>query len=189
MKHDGVRERERALEEAFFAAENERRLARLRSVKLAEVSKHDLAQATGINDPAVLDELVEAGVRTETLAAFALVPLVRVAWATGRIQGPEREAVLRAAVDKGLREGGEPYGMLEHWLHEQPANHLYETWDDYARALVASLDPDRRAQLRKDLLERAREVARAARNFAGIGPRVSPEEEQVLEELERVLAG
>lgn len=188
MTKEIMRSRERALEESFFAKENARLLERLRAVKLAEVGKQDLANATGISDEAVLGELVNVGVRTETLAAFSLVPLVRVAWATGRVQGPEREAVLRAAADRGLREGQAPYEMLEHWLREHPAEQLYEAWDDYARALMESLDDPQRESLRNDLLQRAREVAEAARNFAGIGPRTSPEEEAALAELERVLS-
>lgn len=188
MAHDVLRERERALEETFFARENARLLERLRSVRLAEMQKRDLREQTGIRDDAVLDQLVEAGVGTEMLAAFSLVPLVRMAWATGRVQGPEREAVLRAAVEKGLPKHGPAYEMLERWLHEHPARHLYDTWAAYARALASTLDEEGRKALQRDVLARSRAVAEAARNFAGIGPKISPEEEDVLREIESALS-
>ena len=41
--------------------------------------------------------LVEIGIRSDTLAALCLIPLVEVAWADGRLDPPEREALLAAA--------------------------------------------------------------------------------------------
>lgn len=182
-----LRDRERALEDCFFADENQRLLERLRKIKLAEVSRKDLSDVTGIENDQVLNRLLAADVRAETLAAFTLVPLVRVAWATGRVLGPAREAVLQAAEDRGIPQDGDAYQLLRHWLIEHPAKRLYDVWDDYARALCESLPEAERENLRRDILTRAREVAESARQFAGIGPKVSREEREVLERIEHAL--
>ena len=65
----------------------------------------DLAAASGIQNPAVLEALAAVGVRAETLTALALVPLVAVAWADGEVQTGERFAILRAAHELGLERG------------------------------------------------------------------------------------
>jgi len=182
-----LRDRERALEDCFFADENQRALERLRKVKLAEVDRKDLSEVTGIANDQVLNRLLDANVRAETLAAFTLVPLVRVAWATGRVQGPAREAVLQAAEERGIPQDGDTYRLLRHWLTEHPAKRLYHVWDEYAQALCAALPEQERDNLRHDILTRAREVAASARHFAGIGPKVSREEREVLDQIEAAL--
>ena len=74
-----LRDRGRSLEDEFFRREDQRLLRRLTELKAAETTREGLAKATGITNPAVLDTLMELGIRPETVADVVrtLRPLVR----------------------------------------------------------------------------------------------------------------
>jgi hypothetical protein len=58
MSKDFLHERERALEEAFFAEQDQALLRRLRDADAKRTKKQALAEASGITDDAVLEKLV-----------------------------------------------------------------------------------------------------------------------------------
>ena len=58
----------------------------------------------------MLAELARVGVRPETLSAVALIPLVMVAWADGRVDESERLAILNAL---GALEAARQHDSLE----------------------------------------------------------------------------
>ncbi len=178
--------RGRDLEEAFFAEQNQRLLRELREQTARRERREALSKATGIQTEGVLDRLVELEVTVERAAAFFLVPLVEVAWADGKIQPGEREAILRAAAERGIEDGSVPYELLETWLERPPDRRLMEVWREYATAFVGSLPPEMRAAFRAEILDRARTVAQAAGGFLGMG-RVSDEEQAMLDRLTAAL--
>ncbi len=180
-------DRGRALEEAFFAQKNRELLGNLIE-ELAEVeTKSALAAMTGIQDPAVIDELFAAGISTDTLAAFSLVPLVAVAWADGSVALEEREAILKAAANEGIQTESNAGKLLQDWLVDTPPDDLLATWKDYASAVKASVSNKAQKRIAGDVLGRARAVAKAAGGILGIGS-ISESEEKVLEELSAVLS-
>ncbi|HAY79658.1 MAG TPA: hypothetical protein DCY79_07620 [Planctomycetaceae bacterium] len=180
-------DRGRALEEAFFAQKNRELLGNLIE-ELAEVeTKSALAAMTGIQDPAVIDELFAAGISTDTLAAFSLVPLVAVAWADGSVALEEREAILKAAANEGIQTESNAGKLLQDWLVDTPPDDLLATWKDYASGVKASVSNKAQKRIAGDVLGRARAVAKAAGGILGIGS-ISESEEKVLEELSAVLS-
>jgi uncharacterized membrane protein YebE (DUF533 family) len=106
-----LRERGRSLEDEFFRREDQRLMERLRGLRAAEATREALAKA--ITKPAVLERLMELGIRAETVAALSAVPLVEVAWADGALNAKERRAIVeRAAIAPDSTEGA----LLEVWL-------------------------------------------------------------------------
>lgn len=189
MPTEGMKERGRALEEAFFRKQHEQQLARLREQQERAEARDALCAASGITDDMeLIDRLVDLGIRAETLAALTLIPLVEVAWADGKMEPREREAVLRGAQSSGLEPGSPSYGLLEIWTQDRPAPDLMQTWRDYIAALCAELTSEQRAHLEQRILGRARAVAEAAGGFLGLGNKVSAEEERVLAELRAAFA-
>ncbi|MCE2391764.1 MAG: hypothetical protein J4G09_09820 [Proteobacteria bacterium] len=184
MSNEVLSDRRKALEEQFFQKQDEALRERLRSEREGAERKQALASASGIHDDAVLEAIVASDIGPDTLAALGVVPLVAVAWADGRVERREREAVLRAAAEAGLDPEDPSYALLESWLEQRPDAELLDAWRDYAAALPA----DVRARLAPDLLARARAVAEAAGGFLGMGSKISGEEERVLESLSRSLA-
>lgn len=189
MADETLRERERALENVFFAQESERLLQRMRDADAARSRKAALAAGSGIADEAVLDQLAALGLGPQGVAALALAPVVLVAWADGTLDPRERDAIQQAAQSAGLAQNPEARELLAGWLSTPPPAGLAEAWRGYARAVSAGMAPDARAALRRETLERAQGVARAAGGFLGLGSRVSDQEARVLDDLARALDG
>ncbi len=173
----------RELEDSFFLAEDRALIERLKALRMLEEKREDLARASGIQDQKVLQRLVELGVRPESMAPLALVPIIEVAWADGKIDEKERRSVLEAAEAKGIRPGGIEHSLLESWLDRSPSPDLFEAWRHYVAGLCPQLGPDERETLRRELLERARSVAEASGGFLGVGQKISQAEAAVLARL------
>ncbi|MEM7244139.1 MAG: hypothetical protein AAF533_02280 [Acidobacteriota bacterium] len=186
MSDDAFADRRKALEESFFAKQEEKARQQLKAKLEAKQAREALAEASGIEDAAVLDRLESLGVAADTVAAMSLVPLVEVAWADGKLDGNERDAILKAADSSGLGGDAPARGMLEAWLDTQPGGELRSAWKDYVTSLAESMEPAERNALRDAVLGKARSVAEAAGGFLGLGNKVSDEEQAVLADLESV---
>jgi len=169
-----LRTREFALDDAFFRVP-----AVFRSLADGGIGG-DL-----ILDPSLSETLAGLGIRSETLAALTLIPLVRVAWADEQLVEEERRAVLRGAESVGIAEDSPGHALLRAWLEERPDPRIFEAWRDFVAALCARLSIEGQLELREELLGRAREVAEAAGGFLGLRS-ISRREETVLRELESV---
>src|SRR5919109_4846649 len=121
MSEEFLGDRRKALEEEFFAKQNQRLLRQLRETTAAKARHEALAAASGITDAAVLAQLAAVDLSSETMAALALVPLVEVAWADGRLEAKERSALLAAAEQAGVRKDSASYQLLEEWFRERPS--------------------------------------------------------------------
>ena len=82
---DGLNDRGKALEGAFFQQKDQELLIRLRQELETEEVKVALSQSSGIVDESLLNQLVELEIEPASFASFALLPLVEVAWADGKI--------------------------------------------------------------------------------------------------------
>jgi len=186
MSDDFLGQRRQALENSFFTQKNAELLNKLKIEVAAEERKQSLTAASGITDEAVLDEMVALNISSQTLAALSLAPLVCVAWADGKIQDAEREAMLKSAADAGIQTGDASYDLLQVWLLEQPGPELLQTWKDYIKAVCERLNDRSAAALKEDLIGRATKVADAAGGFLdlGIGNRISAEEQAVIDDLQ-----
>lgn len=171
------------LEEAFFAQENSRLLDRLREESRDRERREALRAAMGVENDKVVDALVELDIYPETAAAFSLVPLVVVAWADGEIQANEREAILKAARERGIEGGSTTCKLLENWLTHQPSSDMVDTWKHYVSEIAASMDAARRATFRDGVLAQAKDVAAAAGGFLGLGNRISESEQKAIDDL------
>ncbi len=180
MSNEILGNRGKALEELFFARENEKFSQARQETDIVENNKAELSAASGINDDAVLDHLIALNISRDTLAALSLLPLVEVAWADGDIDEREREAILSAAADSGLN--GESAKLLDGWLVLQPSSNVLAAWKHYVRALSVNMDAAARDNLKMELLGRSRKVAESAGGILGIG-KISKEEQNKLEEL------
>ena len=124
------------LEDSFFAEPRAGLRERLRKAERDRTRQMEtLAEVSGIEDVEVLEKLVLLGIRSETLAALTLYPLVAVAWADGDVDRHEQEAVLRGAEECGVAPGSVAFDLIAGWLDEQPDALLLGAW----RALVGEL--------------------------------------------------
>ncbi|UCE85845.1 MAG: hypothetical protein JSU66_16195 [Deltaproteobacteria bacterium] len=189
MTIDFLDERRKALEEAFFRKENARLLENLREKRHDEEKRTSLSRASGIEDRALLDALVHEGLQAESLAAITLVPLVFTAWGDGKLEPPERFAILSAADASGIARGSASFELLESWLRDRPHHTLFRAWVQYVHVLCERLRDDDRKALRDNVLHRAREVAKAAGGVLGLGPKIAPGQQAVLDKLADAFSG
>lgn len=179
-----LKSKAKALEDSFFARENDRILRELREASVREEKKKEFREYLDIDDDEIVNALVDLEVEPETLVAFSLVPLVEVAWADGEIQQEEREAIIKAAVERGVDESSPTCNLLRNWLQTKPSPELLEVWKSYVEALKPSLGDRAKAHLRDGTLDRAREIADAAGGFLGVAT-ISAAEKKMIEELEQ----
>jgi tellurite resistance protein len=188
VERDDFTNAARTLEEAFFAKENARLLQQMRERAKQQERRTTMREVVRVDDDALIDHLIALGLEPETVLALQLVPLAAIAWADGRIEPRERDAVLKAAAAKGLAPDSLAGQMLDRWLMHQPGAELVDAWKRQMRALWPSLSPKERDEIRASALERARSVAEATGGFLGLTSRISPEEKAVLDDLAQVLA-
>ena len=176
-----LRDRGRSLEDEFFRREDKRLIEQLTALRAAEATREALSKASGITKPAVLDKLIELGIRAETVAALSIVPLVEVAWADGAIDAKERRAILERA---GVSHDSTAGALLATWLDRRPDPKLLTAWTHLVQAMSEQLGPDDAARLKTGLLERARAVAGATGGMLGVGSKISGAEAAMLAKLE-----
>ena len=170
------------LENAFFAQQDRKLLEQLREKAEREERRRQLGETLNISNVEVLDALLDRDVAPETAIAFSIVPRVEVAWADGEVQKSEREAILKAAAERGMKPGCPASVMLESWLERRPDAALHDAWESYLRVLWPSLGDDTRREIKASVLGRAQTVAEAAGGFLGFG-KVSDAERAVLSRL------
>lgn len=181
---DMIRERERALEDEFFASKERELLDRMRAEAGAATDREALAQVTGIKDTDLLDSLLGTGVGAENVASLTVVPLVFVAWADHRMVDVERRAVLDAAHKLGVDPEGTTSALLAGWLDQRPPEKLFTAWKAWLRAVAAALSQDEQARLAEKILGHCRDIAHAAGGFLELGVPTDPGERRVIEEIQ-----
>lgn len=184
MSQDFLDDRRHALEEAFFARQNKELVEKMREQAAAAAERAELAAATGISDESTLERLQQLGLHPTTLSALSLVPLVLVAWADGSLAPKERKVILEAAEANGLTPGSDAHANLLGWLQDLPPEGLFEAWHAYVVALCRDLGQEGAQRLKKDILERAERVAKAAGGWWDLGA-VSDAEKGVIARLEQ----
>lgn len=181
---DGLEERERALEGAFFARQDQELIAGLRRDKDAR----NLRRATGIEDADRLALLLGEGIRVETLVALILAPLVAIAWADGRVTALERNTLHAELREIGIRTASAAGSILERWLETGPPDGLMEAWLDYVGDLEANLDTEVFAELGDQVVRKCRSEADSDGGVFRVGRRTSPDEAAILDSVESAFA-
>ncbi len=184
MAMDRVENWGRALEDRFFMEQDRILVEKQRELQQLEETRQALSSVSGITNTAVLQKLIDLKIRPEILASLAVVPLVEVAWADGRIEDKERAAIMEASAQGGLIKGSPDYQILDRWLSHRPEPSLLEAWTHYVQGLCEQMAPEEREGLRRDLIDRARRVAAAAGSFLGLTSPISQAEQRMLDQLD-----
>jgi hypothetical protein len=145
-----------------------------------------LAEATRIDDEAVLRELQALGYTCETLRLVYLIPLVQVAWAEDNVTRSERKIILAIARFNGVREGSLAYEQLVEMLDSRPSAECFERTLQVLRAMLQALKPEHRFIDPHDLLTLCTTVAEASNVSVGFNVdegNVCYEEQQAIEQI------
>jgi len=134
-------DRRASFEELFFAKQDAKVIAALRQAHERKAAIEGLARASNIEDPELLERLVDLGIDARSWTALSLVPLVEVAWADGTIDEKERTAILAAAGEHGLHRTSPGYVLLETFLHDRPDAALFASWGGAMTEFASQLTP------------------------------------------------
>ncbi len=173
MTHSGpLSDRERAFEEVFFRKESERLVEAMRARQSRAEQFEALSGVLGVDAPALIDPLLELGIRVENVAALVLAPLVAVAWADRVLDNEEKRSIMKAENELGIDPKSAAGELLEVWLDHRPHESLLDAWAAYVGELCAVLEPDERTRLRDDIVARSHRIARAVEKsfLRGGGP-------------------
>ncbi len=177
-------ERERALEEAFFRKESERLLEAMRERRTRAARFDALSKVLGLRDPAIIDPLLDLGLREENVTALMMAPLVAVAWADRTLDNEERRYLLDAESELGI-EADSPAGeQLAVWLDHRPHPELLDTWAAYVTELCRVMPEDDRERLRQDIVGWTRRIANALEKTFLRGGVPTRAERQVIDRVE-----
>lgn len=179
---DALHRRGQALEDEFFHQVDEKLRKNLREAIDREKSRANLSEATGLADPLLLDHLLDSGFEATTLTALALVPTLFVAWADGSVTPQERQAVLSAALRRGVNHEPTAFQMIEQWLQKRPPRSLWKLWKDYVEAVHDSVSPTLADRLMKEILRQSTMVAETSGGTLGFG-KISAAEQAILDEI------
>jgi hypothetical protein len=187
LHHDAFDDRRLGLEEEYFRTRDAQLVGKLKKVFHTAIGSAEIAKATGIADPALLERFVAANLRGEMLVLFKLYPLVEIAWADGHVDTAERIAVIDSAIKSGVPRSGEIITRLEEWLSKGPTDELRKVWAMYAGQLVATLSPAELNTFRSDLVAYAKRVAEASGGILGMVWQISPSEQSIIDRLTKLL--
>lgn len=121
-----------------------------------------------------------------------LVPLVKVAWAEGRITRRERELIFAAAQRKGIEPGSSAHQRLSDWFDLHPTDEFYTQSLERLREQIHSLPEDQRVLRRLDLLSDCVNVAEASggeSRYPAGGTRICDEEKAAVKRIASKLNG
>jgi len=187
FSHDSLDDRRAGYEAQYFRGKDAAVVAKLKAVFDAKHSKEELRAETGISDDAALERLVAVIGRGELLSAFKLYPLVEIAWADGKVDANEVQAIEAAAEKAGVPRGSASFERLSSWIKDGPTDNARTVWRLYAAQLRKSLSKAELDSFRNDLLKFANTVAESSGGLFGIFSSTSSEEARVLKEITTAL--
>jgi hypothetical protein len=158
-------------------------LEKLREIKRIEEARKAISEISGVTAQKNLDRMMELGITPETAAMLALVPLIEVAWADGRMDVEERKAILDLVSQGGLTRGSPNYELLDHWLARKPAPELLEAWTHYVEGLCEQMTAEERDRFEQWVLDRTRTIAESVGGFLGLTSPISEAERQMIQKL------
>ena len=185
MEKDIFAERERSIEEEYFRRRDRELIDKMRRTAEAEQARVALGEQTGLAGPD-LEQLQALGFTPQTVTLLPLMPVLQVAWADRVIEDAERDLLVRLARSRGIAEGSAADVQLSQWLATRPPEHVFAHSMRLIRAMLDTAPPNVDLQA-GDLLRQAEAIASASGGIFGILGRVSPEERQILKELEQQL--
>ncbi|OFW39240.1 MAG: hypothetical protein A3F70_11405 [Acidobacteria bacterium RIFCSPLOWO2_12_FULL_67_14] len=182
---DIIAERGRSLEDEYFRKKDRELIEKMQRAAATAQARAEMGARTGLNDPALLEELEGLGFTPDTVGLLPLVPAIQVAWAEGGVTAAERTLLVKLARARGIAEGTPADRQLGDWLDQRPAEEVFAR---ATRLIRAMLSTGARQENAADLVKHCEAIAAASGGLFGVN-RVSAEERQLLTSLAAELKG
>jgi len=136
----------------------------------------------------LVERLRSLGIDRENYRVLALLPLVQVAWADGRVQQAEEQLITEAATQLGLEPGGTWVGVLQSWLRSPPSDLDYLRGQQALLALAQLSASDLDQSTLGELIDLSAEVAQAAGGLFGVMFQIEDTEKRALNDIAQILS-
>jgi len=169
-------------ESAYFLAKDLELRRRLRQQLEARAeavaAKQRIARQLGTDNEPLVERIHALGLDGPGVAALHLIPLVEVAWADHELSERERSTVIAAAAAHGITPSSEAGQFLAALLEEKPSDELFALINDILHDLLEAcgFKP-------QTVLQLCHDVAAASGSVLGLTDPISPDEQQVLQDL------
>lgn len=144
-----------------------------------------------MNQQTLITALHHLGIDEQNYPLVALLPLIQVGWADGRIQAQERELILRVAEQGGYLHG-DARRVLDGWLAHPPTLEYQEKGRQILLELVRRQQKNAPLSLShttlKEVLDLCHQVADAAGGIFGLFGRVEAAEVVAITQIARALS-
>lgn len=149
-----------------------------------ESTRLSVAGALDIDNPNLIARIRALGFDGDTARVFDILPLIHIAWADGRVQKAEKEAILDILKVRNISPNDEAWLFVAALLEQKPSDEYVELTLSLLRD-VLSINGKSIASL----VEMSKSVAEAAGGIFGtrFGATTSPEEQAALDTIERIL--
>lgn len=121
-----------------------------------------------------------------------LLPLVKVAWADGRITKRERQMIFDSLFDLGIDPNDENLSQLLGWLELSPKEDFFQESLKKLRAGLETLSDDEHAEQKYSVISQCTLVAEVSGGDSDSpsgGPRICDEEISAVKQIARILNG
>lgn len=157
-------------EEWYFHQVNVELIEKMRKRAECDLQRRCMAEASQIDDPALLQTLSEIGYTPTTVPLLCMAPLLQVAWASGSVSYAERGRILAIASQHGLKENTPIFERLVAWLDRSPGEKFFEGSLHVIESVLAKLPEEERQSRQHTLMQDCTDVASAPGwHFARIG--------------------
>jgi len=182
-EHDAIAERGRAIEEEYFRRKDRELIERMRQAASAEQARGEMGRKTGLDDPALLQELQDLGFAPDTVILLPLMPVIEMAWAEGGITPAERHLIVKLARSRGVEERSAADQQLDRWMTTQPDPSVFKRAGRLIAAVLASGSEQAATGLTaSDLVAYCEKIASASGGILGMG-RISADERALLSRI------
>lgn len=185
---DRASDRGRASEDEYFRKKDRELVEKMRKAGAAEEARREMGTKTGLEDPALLQELQDLGFTPETVSLLPLIPVLQVAWAEQGVTAAERDLIAKLARARGIAEGSAADRQLSAWMTSRPDAAVFTRAGRLIRAMLASGSEQARELTADDLVQYCEKIAAASGGMLGIG-RISAEERTLLANIAADLKG
>ena len=135
------------------------------------------------------DKSSQSEMLDEDMSLLFLIPLVQMAWAHGAISPREKQVIFDAAREEGIDHRSSSNDTIDNWLVYQPSRQFYDECLLLLQSKLQTMTVKERDQKRHRILTRCQTVAASAgdRSPMDTNHRISPEEKELMAELEEML--
>ena len=164
-----------AHEGEYFSKRDRELIEKLRTKLAVERATLDIEQS-GVHDHELAEALASLGIVRDTIPLLHLVPIIKVGWASGRVEPEERQLLEMAAREAGVDEESAAWEAFQGMMQTPPDAKLY----DAALAYIVAVEPE---SDRTSLLDIARSVADATGGLFGFLGNIEQAERDALAEI------